>query len=112
MMTNITMFIKHVKYSSQGVTKVTSTEFDRILYEVKMLQANVHKHVVVHRQKVTKKKTGNIFFYHDVVYIFCHLKNRDLEPQKWVVYVTFFHRATARCERRSDIYEGRQKENP
>lgn len=91
-MTNITLFIKHVQCSFQAVSKVKSTELDKIVYELKMLQKNVHKHVVVHRQKVVKKKTGNDFFLYCVigVYIFCHLKNRDSEPQKWVLCDTFF----------------------
>lgn len=101
-MTNITMFIRHVKCSFLVVSKVKSTEFDKILYELKMLQANVHKHVVVHRQKVVKKKTGNVFFLYCVifVYICCHLENRDLEPQKWVVYVTLFSQINCLMQKR------------
>ncbi|KAE8277833.1 hypothetical protein D5F01_LYC24132 [Larimichthys crocea] len=57
MLTNITQFIKHVKCSFQTASKVKSTDLDKIIYELKTLQGNVHKHVVVHRQKVVKKKT-------------------------------------------------------
>ncbi|XP_060936784.1 uncharacterized protein LOC133013759 [Limanda limanda] len=57
MMTNVTLFIRHMKCSFQAVSKVRSSDFDKLLYELKMLQMNVHKHVVVHRQKVMKKKT-------------------------------------------------------
>lgn len=75
------------------VSKVKSTKFDKILYELKTLMGNVHRHVVVHRQKVVIKKTGFAVFLHCVivVYIFCRLKNWDLEPQKWVfICNTFF----------------------
>ncbi|TKS65001.1 hypothetical protein D9C73_027531 [Collichthys lucidus] len=59
MLTNITLFIKHVKCSFQAASKVKSTDLDKIIYEIKTLQGNVHKHVVVHRQKVVKKKTDD-----------------------------------------------------
>ncbi|KAM7412329.1 hypothetical protein PAMA_022011 [Pampus argenteus] len=57
MLINITLFIKPVKCSFQAVSKLKSTELDKIIYELKTLQSNVHKHVVVHQQKVLKKKT-------------------------------------------------------
>ncbi|TKS64996.1 hypothetical protein D9C73_027526 [Collichthys lucidus] len=60
MLTNITLFIKHVKCSFQAASKVKSTDLDKIIYEIKTLQGNVHKHVVVHRQKVVKKKTEGL----------------------------------------------------
>lgn len=68
MMTNVTLFIRHMKCSFQAVSKVRSPDFNKLLYELKMLQMNVHKHVVVHRQKVMKKKTGNSFF---IVLLLC-----------------------------------------
>ncbi|KAI3357061.1 hypothetical protein L3Q82_015444, partial [Scortum barcoo] len=58
MMTNTILFIKHMQCSFQAVSKLRVSDFNKLLYELKMLQSNVHKHVVVHWQKVKKKKSA------------------------------------------------------
>ncbi|KAI3356667.1 hypothetical protein L3Q82_003302 [Scortum barcoo] len=60
MMTNTILFIKHMQCSFQAVGKLRVSDFNKLLYELKMLQSNVHKHVVIHRQKVKKKKSDQV----------------------------------------------------
>lgn len=52
MMNNVKQFIKHVQCSFAAESKLLPADFPKILYELKQLLANVHKKVVIHRQKV------------------------------------------------------------
>lgn len=92
MLNNAVGFIRHIQCSFASESKLRSADFPKLLYEFKLLMANVHKSVVVHRQKVTKKKTGNVLFLYCVivVFIFCHLKSWDFEPLKSVACDTVF----------------------
>ncbi|KAM3619424.1 uncharacterized protein V6R79_007896 [Siganus canaliculatus] len=57
MMNNVILFIKHVECNFRSASKLKVADFQKLQYEMKTLQSELHKHVVVHRQKVLKKKT-------------------------------------------------------
>ena len=58
MMTNVIMFLKHIEISFLGQCKHKQNELQKILYELKRIQAEVKKTLVVHRQKVLRHKSG------------------------------------------------------
>ncbi|KAM3584920.1 uncharacterized protein V6R79_002563 [Siganus canaliculatus] len=57
MMNNVILFIKHVECNFRSASKLKVADFQKLQYEMMTLQSELHKHVVVHRQKVLKKKT-------------------------------------------------------
>lgn len=90
MMNNVVGFIRHVQSSFTRESKLRSSDFPKLLYELKQLMAGVHETVVIHRQKVTKKKTSNVLYLYCVVFTSCHVKSCDVEPLTWVACDTVF----------------------
>ena len=62
MITNVIMFFKHIEISFLGPSKLKQNEIQKIVYELKRIQAEVQKTLVVHRQKVLRKKSGKFIF--------------------------------------------------
>ncbi|KAM3619670.1 uncharacterized protein V6R79_011633 [Siganus canaliculatus] len=60
MMNNVILFIKHVECNFRSASKLKVADFQKLQYVMKTLQSELHKHVVVHRQKVLKKKTQSL----------------------------------------------------
>lgn len=58
MLNSVTLFVKHIKNSFLSVSKIRSKDINKLVYEIKRLTSDVQRKVLVHRQKVLRKKTG------------------------------------------------------
>lgn len=58
MCTHVTQFLRHIETSFKGVFKVSTSDFAKMAYEIKRLQAEVSNKVVVHWQEVLRQKTS------------------------------------------------------
>ncbi|XP_038550420.1 uncharacterized protein LOC119891063, partial [Micropterus salmoides] len=59
MLTNVIMFFKHIENSFLTQSKLKQNEINKILYELKRIQAEIQRTLVVHRQKVLRRKTDD-----------------------------------------------------
>ncbi|KAI3363993.1 hypothetical protein L3Q82_001604 [Scortum barcoo] len=59
MMINVTQLYKHIDHSFQQCSRLTGADINRVVYEVKRLKAEVYRDVVVHHQKVRRRKSRN-----------------------------------------------------
>nr|XP_046245078.1 uncharacterized protein LOC124059268 [Scatophagus argus] len=59
MLFNVTRFLTHVENKFQSVSKLRTKDLVNMIYEIKRVQKEVRRDVVVHRQKVKRCKTKN-----------------------------------------------------
>lgn len=60
MVINVVSFYKHVEHAFLKLSKLKTEDFGRVLYELKRLQAEIRRDVVVRQQRVKQKKTGEL----------------------------------------------------
>uniref|UniRef100_A0AAV2LDJ9 Uncharacterized protein n=1 Tax=Knipowitschia caucasica TaxID=637954 RepID=A0AAV2LDJ9_KNICA len=58
MITNVIMFLRHVSKRFPRQTRLRPAEASNIEYELQRIQRDIAREVLVHRQKVLKKKSG------------------------------------------------------
>lgn len=58
MLNNVWQFLKHVNTSFLRESKLRDKDFTKLFYELKRIQSEVTRKVVVHRQGVLRRKTG------------------------------------------------------
>lgn len=60
-MTNVIMFFTHIENSFLDKSKLKQKECKKILYELKRIQAEDQRTLVVHQQKGLRRKTGKFY---------------------------------------------------
>lgn len=58
MLNSVTLFVKHIQNSFLSISKIRSKDAEKLVYELKRLTSDIQRNVLVHRQKVLRKKTG------------------------------------------------------
>lgn len=61
MLKNVVMFLRHTENTFHKASKLREKDFRGLHYELKRIVADVQKKVVVHQQKVLRRKTGKCF---------------------------------------------------
>ena len=59
MLLNVVHFFRHVEHAFLEESLLTSTDVQKILYELKRMQSDVGAKLVSHLQQVMRHKTGN-----------------------------------------------------
>ena len=63
MVINVVNFFKHVEHAFLKQSKLKREDIGRVLYELKRLQSEIHRDVVIRQQNVKLTKTGELCFH-------------------------------------------------
>ena len=63
MLINVVNLFRHVEHAFLKESKMKKEDIGRVLYELKRLQSEIHRDVVIRQQKVKLNKTGELCFH-------------------------------------------------